>query len=363
MATLLVATRKGLFTLGDRRRGWAIESVAFLGEPVSAVLPRRDGSLLAALNLGHFGTKLHVRAASGSWEEASSPAFPEQTDAEKEAEAKRTNPQPWRVEQIWTLEETADGTVWAGTIPGGLFRSEDAGKTWALVRELWDREERGEWTGGGYDHPGIHSVVPDPRGTKRLAVGVSTGGVWTTEDRGASWTLSSTGMRAAYMPKERAYDPLVQDVHRMVRCPAAPDVLWAQHHNGIFRTKDGGRSWTEIERAGPSTFGFAAAVHPHDPGTAWFVPAVKDERRVPVDGRLVVTRTRDGGASFDVLGKGLPEQHAYDLVYRHGLAVDAAGDRLAFGSTTGSLFASEDGGDSWALVSSHLPPVYAVRFA
>jgi hypothetical protein len=170
-------------------------------------------------------------------------------------------------------------------------------------------------------------------------------------------------MRAAYMPKERAFDPLVQDVHRLVRCPAAPDVLWAQHHNGIFRTEDGGRRWTEIERAGPSTFGFAAAVHPDDPKTAWFVPAVKDERRVPVDGRLVVTRTRDGGASFDVLGKGLPDANAYDLVYRHGLAVDTTGRRLAFGSTTGSLFASNDAGDSWSLVNAHLPPVYAVRFA
>ena len=364
MPALLVATRKGLFTLALGRGGWAIESVAFLGEPVSAVLPLGDGSLLAALNLGHFGTKLHCRGAgSSSWEEVAAPAFPEQTPAEKDAEAKKTNPAPWRVEQVWTLEETSDGTLWAGTIPGGLFRSRDGGRTWALVRDLWDRDERGEWSGGGYDHAGIHSVVPDPRGPRRLQVGVSTGGVWTTEDGGATWALTATGMRAAYMPKERAYEPLAQDVHRLVRCPTAPDVLWAQHHNGIFKTEDGGRTWTEIERAGPSTFGFAAAVHPRDPKTAWFVPAVKDERRVPVDGRLIVTRTRDGGASFDVLGKGLPAAHAYDLVYRHALAVDTSGERLAFGSTTGSLFASDDAGDSWTLVTAHLPPVYSVRFA
>ena len=105
----------------------------------------------------------------------------------------------------------------------------------------------------------------------------------------------------------------------------------------------------EIEKAGPSTFGFAVAAHPEEPDTAWFVPAVKDEKRVPVDGRLVVTRTRDGGATFDVLGKGLPDRDAYDLVYRHGLDVDASGRTLAFGSTTGSLFVSEDAGDSWTL--------------
>jgi hypothetical protein len=104
------------------------------------------------------------------------------------------------------------------------------------------------------------------------------------------------------------------------------------------------------------------AVHPQDPDTAFFVPAIKDERRVPVDGRLVVARTRDGGASFDVLSQGLPQEHAYDLIYRHGLDIDASGELLAFGSTTGSLWISEDQGESWSAISHHLPPIAAVEF-
>ncbi len=104
------------------------------------------------------------------------------------------------------------------------------------------------------------------------------------------------------------------------------------------------------------------AVHPRDPDTAWLVPAISDELRIPVDGRVVVTRTRDGGGSFDVLTNGLPQEHAYDLTFRHALDVDQTGDRIAFGSTTGSLWVSEDQGDSWTRVSAHLPPVYCVRF-
>ena len=50
----------------------------------------------------------------------------------------------------------------------------------------------------------------------------------------------------------------------------------------------------------PSCFGFAVAVHPTDPDTAWFVPAVMDEHRIPVDGKVVVARTRDGVRSFEV---------------------------------------------------------------
>ena len=99
------------------------------------------------------------------------------------------------------------------------------------------------------------------------------------------------------------------------------------------------------------------------PDTAWFIPAIKDERRVPVDGKVVVARTRDGGRSFEVLTQGLPQYHAYDLVWRHGLAVDESGERLAFGSTSGGLWISEDGGDSWTMPEARMPPVAAVRFA
>ena len=110
-------------------------------------------------------------------------------------------------------------------------------------------------------------------------------------------------------------------------------------------------------------FGFAIAVHPKNPDVAWRVPAIKDEHRIPVDGRVVVSRTRDGGKSWDVLREGLPQEHAYDLTLRHALDVDGTGDRLAFGCPTGSLWVSENGGDAWMNVSTHLPPIYAVRFA
>ena len=161
-------------------------------------------------------------------------------------------------------------------------------------------------------------------------------------------------------------DQQIQDRHALVQCRRAPRVFWAQHHNGIFRSTDDMATWTEIREAGPSTFGFAVAVDPEDPDTAWFVPAQKDEKRVPVGGRRVVTRTRDGGATCETLSQGLPDRFAFDLVYRHALALGggAAGNTtLAFGSTTGNVFASADRGQSWSAVTHHLPPVHAVAFA
>jgi hypothetical protein len=361
-----VGTRKGLFTVERGAGGWRVTGAAFLGDPVSMTLSDTgDNTLYAALNLGHFGAKFHRSTDAGkTWNEVGIPAFPadpsEQATAEAATEAKAPS-----LKQIWALETGGPGRagfLWAGTIPGGLFTSTDRGESWTLVSSLWDMPERKQWFGGGADHPGIHSVCVDPRDSRRVLVGVSVGGAWLTENGGDTWTVRSQGMRAAFMPPEKQYDPVVQDPHRIVQCPAAPEVFWCQHHNGVFRSTNGGKEWTEVTTVKPSVFGFGVVVHPRDPDTAWFVPAVKDECRIPVDGKMVAARTRDGGKTFTVLREGLPQEHAYDLVYRHALDIDDTGDRLAMGSTTGGLWISEDQGDSWREGSAHLPPVYSVRF-
>jgi len=366
--TLLASTRKGLFAI--RRTApdaWSVEGVSFLGDNVTlALVDARDGAWYAALDHGHFGAKVHrSRTGGATWEEVGTPAYPKPPEGHEEERDEFGRLIPWKLVRIWSLEAgLADqpGVLWAGTLPGGLFRSGDYGASWELVRSLWDHPSRRAWQGGGADYPGIHSICVDPRDGDRVTVGVSSGGAWRTEDGGRSWACCAQGMRAEYLPPERAYDPNSQDPHRIVQSPAAPDLFWTQHHNGIFRSTDDCRSWEELRDVPPSVFGFAVAAHPLDPGTAWFVPAIKDERRIPRDAKVVVTRTRDGGRTFEVLHNGLPQVHAYDLTWRHALAVDGTGDRLAFGSTTGSLWVTENGGDDWSTVSEHLPPVHAVTF-
>lgn len=363
-----VATRKGLFTLARSGGKWKIAQASFLGDNCSMCLADpRSGKLYAGLNHGHFGCKLHRSADGGkTWTEIAAPAYPEQPAGWEEPpnpmSGKRT---PWRLELIWALETGSprqDGRLWCGTIPGGLFRSDDHGDSWTLIRSLWERPERKYWFGGGFDYGGIHSVCVDPRDAKKVTVGVSCGGAWRTTDEGETWNPCSKGMRAEYMPPEQAYEENAQDPHRLVQCPAAPDNYWVQHHNGVFRTTNDCGQWSELRDVPPAVFGFAVVVHPQKPDTAWTVPAIKDEKRIPVGGQVVVTRTRDGGRTFDVLRSGLPQEHAYDLVFRHALDVDASGERLMFGSTTGSLWVSENGGDHWETISTHLPPVHAVRF-
>ncbi len=350
-----IATKKGLFELRLRGRQWNVERISFLGEPVTMALPPAadDKRMLASLTTGHYGTKVHASDDAGvSWHEVATPAYPTQPEGAPGPE--------WKLVQLWSLEQ-GHGTVWAGTLPGGLFRSHDFGRSWQLVESLWQRPERLEWFGGGYPVPGIHSICPHPTRAGELLLGISCGGAWMTRDDGVSWALAATGMKANFMPPELADNPNIQDAHRIVRCAGAPDHLWCQHHGGVWRSIDNAGSWQEVEGVPVSNFGFAVAVHPREPNTVWFAPAEADQRRVPVHGAMVVNRSRDGGRSFETLRRGLPQQHAYDLVYRHGLAVADDGRRLLMGSTTGGLWASADGGDGWESVSQHLPPIFAVR--
>ncbi len=352
---ILLSTRKGLLILERDGHDWRITKRAFDGTAVTAALADpRDGALYAALKHGHFGCKLHRSEDGGaSWREIAVPAFAADT------------PGTPTLFQVWTLESGGPhhpGRLWAGAIPAGLFRSEDRGESWRLVQSLWNVPERTKWFGGGYDDAGIHSISPDPRDPQRTFIAISCGGVWDTADDGASWTLRGDGMIAAYMPPEQAGALDVQDPHRVVRSAADPDVMWMQHHNGIFHSSDAGAHWRQIKPPGDD-FGFAVATHPKDPQTAWFVPGVKDEFRYPRDGALAVSRTQDGGKTWQSLRDGLPQRDAFDLVYRHGLDVDAEGRRLAMGSTTGALWLSDSGGEHWRLINAHLPPIYALRFA
>jgi hypothetical protein len=363
MQTLLVATRKGLFVLQGQAMQWDLAAHHFAGDPVTQVFADpRDGCWYAALRMGHFGVKLRKSSDLGrTWSEIGSPAFPP-----KPADGPwATDPTPWNVEMVWSFcaaDPARPGSLWAGCMPAGLFRSDDGGQSWALNLPLWNEPRRLGWFGGGNDYPGMHSVLVDPRDASHVSVAISCGGVWQTHDNGQSWALTASGMKADYLPADGADDPNTQDPHRMVQCAAHPDFQWVQHHCGLYRSADGGLRWTAIAAPSPSGFGFAVACDPTDPQRAWFVPSQADTHRYPVGGSMVVTRTDDGGATFKTLHQGLPQRDAYHLVYRHGLELAADRQTLAMASTTGGLWVSADAGERWTCVSRDLPPVAALAW-
>jgi photosystem II stability/assembly factor-like uncharacterized protein len=389
---ILLGTRKGTVIVERSGAAFRARPIAHAGISVSyAARDPRDGTLWASLDHGHWGPKLsRSRDAGSSWEDAPSIKYPEGSryvaqylplpNEDPETNAKRPKYKDAALLKVWYLEfggSEQPGVIHAGTIPGGLFTSTDGGDSWELNRPLWNHESRGgdlfageathenHWGGTpaavayGEFAPGIHSIVVDPRDPEHLYVAVSSAGVLESSDGGRSWLGRNKGMLMDYLPNPEAewgHDP-----HFVTACRSDPACMWQQNHCGVFFSEDGARSWRKVSDSKVAVhFGFPIAVDQRRGRTAWVVPGRADSERMAIQGGLFVARTDDGGASWRCFRNGLPQDDAYDIVYRH--ALDASEDLVCFGTTTGNLYLSEDGGESFRCLGNNFPPIHSVRF-
>jgi photosystem II stability/assembly factor-like uncharacterized protein len=251
--------------------------------------------------------------------------------------------------------------LYCGVEPSALFESHDAGKTWSPVQGLLDHPHRPQWTPGGGGMC-LHTVLPDPVNPKRMIIAMSTGGAYRTDDGGATWQARNVGVRVQFMPEQ--YPEFGQCVHKIVQHPSRPERLFLQNHWGLYRSDDGGNSWKDIANGVPSDFGFCMAVHPHKPDTVYIVPIESDEYRCTPEGKLRVYRTRNAGASWKPLTRGLPQKNALETVVRDALATDTCDPAgVYFGTRSGKVYGSNDDGNSWQTIMEGLPAVVCVKAA
>ena len=346
---LLVGTKKGLVVgcSDPRRTDWQWLPLAFPGWQVDyAVGDERSGRLWAAVSHMQWGPRLHYSDDHGqTWNEAPVPAF---DDGERSLEV------------VWTITPGAqNGTLYAGVMPAALFRSDDHGASWQELTALAEHPYSKHWMPGAAGLM-IHHISADPHDPERIIVGGSATGVFASNDAGRSWEPRNHGIRSDHMPPE--LQDFAPCVHSLFAHPKQRGRLWQQNHFGRYRSDDDGHTWVEVGQDLPGEFGFAAAIDPHDPDAAWFVPLDFDQSRMPRGGQLAVYRTRDAGQSWQALRDGLPQQDFHQTIYRQALGADGLDPLgLYLGSSGGELYASPDAGDSWRQIRTHLAAITTVR--
>ncbi|MFN8036343.1 MAG: glycosyl hydrolase [Acidimicrobiia bacterium] len=363
---LLVGTRKGVFVAsGDaQRQRWTVSDPMFLGHVAQHVVldPRDRRRLVLAGRTGHLGPTVFWSDDLGAtWSEAARPpAFRSGELLERTLAA-----------VFWlTPGHSSEPGVWfAGGSPQGLFESRDGGDTWDPVdgwndHPMW--ETWAEWPEQNTpDGSMLHSVNVDPRDPAHLYLGLSSGGVFETTDRGATWQPLNRGCLRPYPPEDAEFG---HDPHCVRLHPLAPDVLYQQNHCGIYRMDRAEERWVRIGDNMPADvgdIGFPIEMHPRDPQTAWVFPMDGTDvwPRTSPGGRPAVFVTRDGGASWTRGDRGLPSP-AYFTVKRQAMTVDDHDDvGVYFGTTSGELWASRDEGASWTCIAAHLPEIYSLEFA
>ncbi|HTI63028.1 MAG TPA: hypothetical protein VL524_05920 [Gemmatimonadaceae bacterium] len=264
-------------------------------------------------------------------------------------------------------------TYFVGAASGGIWKTTDGGVHW---RPIFDKEPVSS-IGALAVAPSNPSVVWAGTGESFIRSHISMGwGMFRSVDAGATWRkvgLEKTGRIARI-----AVDPRNADVALVA---ALGNAYRPQDDRGIYRTTDGGQSWTRVLFAGDSAGGIDVLLDPNDPNVVY---AATWQIEIHTYGRTSggagsgIWKSVDNGVTWRRLtGHGLPERPFGKV----GLAVTKADSKRVYAlietgkgipwrgapTDTGVLWRSDDAGESWRLVNSNsgllARPAYYTRMA
>ncbi|HTT16105.1 MAG TPA: hypothetical protein VMH49_01935 [Thermoplasmata archaeon] len=368
---VLVGTRKGTYIVESdtRRRSWKVQPVSNPGRDIFHVTadPREPGTLYAAVNSGFWGPIVYRASNWGKkWTEVATPMTPVAKSREPMFDPESPAAKARAVINLWRIQPghpDQPGTVFIGTDPHGLYRSDDRGASWSPIPWVNEHPNRKEWAGGA-GGPCLHTILIDPRDPKRMYIGMSAVGTFRSDDAGAHWHPTNTAVETPFQPEK--YPETGQCVHHVVLDAENPDVAYRQDHGGMYVNRTGMEGkWERIghlKGAPADDFGFAVTSPAELSGHAFFVP-LGGEARTSLRGGLEVWEWNEQSRKWRsvISPKQFPGEFG---VQREGITsdtLDPAG--IYVGTTTGQLVVSPDAGKSWKMVPYQFPGIHSVEVA
>jgi photosystem II stability/assembly factor-like uncharacterized protein len=247
---------------------------------------------------------------------------------------------------------TQPSVFFAGVHTGGVWKTDDYGRTW---RPIFDSAPTGSIgdIGVSWSNPDV-IYVGTGEGLHRPDLGVGDG-IFKSTDGGRSWTHVGLGD--------------VQQVGRLVVHPTNPDIVFVaglghpygpNAERGIFRTTDGGATWAKVLYVNENTGGIQVEFDPKNPNVVYGV--LWEHREGPWENASFsgtnsgLYKSTDGGATWRQLTGGLPS--GAQGAGRICLGIGTSDPNRLYAAVMGQgrdadgFYRSNDGGQSWTRVST-----------
>ena len=273
-------------------------------------------------------------------------------------DGKAWNPSGLEGREVWQVRGDGNGSIYAGTAPTGLFRSDDNGDSWTELPSLARLAEERGWCVPVKPPVGARARALVAAGS-RLWVGVEVGGIAVSEDAGETWEMVLPGDNP--------------DLHMMFPHPAEPNTLYAstgygrldgvaemvEPNAGVFRSDDAGATWTYAWKGITPRYSRPMCVDPRAPYglTVASAPTAFSNHREEGGSRAMLFRSEDGG---EVWRSMCDEAHSPSAANFHGLTVDPeVPGGVLVGTDTGEVWRVSDGGQ-WQLCGDGMPAVLSL---
>ncbi|MDP6343265.1 MAG: hypothetical protein QF578_04210 [Alphaproteobacteria bacterium] len=247
--------------------------------------------------------------------------------------------------QVWSflVSEGDPDRMYAGTSPIDVYRSEDRGASWHRLPNPGIKERC-----AGPFAPRVMRLAQRPGRAEEIYAALEIAGAMRTTDGGETWQdLSEDLVRLAELPHLRS--AIVQretqaegmlDGHAIAISPAAPDMPIIALRMGLFRSRDGGGTWQDMEvgRFSPTTYGRDIRVSPQDPNVLYTALSVAADSR---DGG--VYRSTDAGETWQRFDR----VQVNGTIMSIGLHPSDANQVYIGARYGGEVFGTVDGGETW----------------